>query len=103
MDNRRQANGQHVVLSVDSMGRLSRWTECDRYFLGRFPAARATCSRSWQWLGDRSANQRFYMRGEIYTANHRCLDIRVNDASEHGALQVYPCHGGANQTWDYHF
>ena len=53
-------------------------------------------------VGAGELRQRFHVRGTI-GAFGRCLDIGGTGAPNGGDLQIYDCHGGDNQLWDYYF
>ncbi len=46
-------------------------------------------------------NQQWYLSGPVRSRG-QCLDIRGWTASGSATAQVFPCHGGANQVWDYY-
>lgn len=49
-------------------------------------------------------NQQWHLTGPIHGAGGNCLDIRGGAGSgNRAAAQIYTCHGGANQEWDYYF
>lgn len=49
------------------------------------------------------ANQRYHLRGAVHGLDGQCLDVWGGVPSNNTPVQVYPCHGGANQVWDYYF
>jgi hypothetical protein len=50
-------------------------------------------------------NQLFYLSGpiEVGDSTVKCLDLPPSSNYEGSTLQVYSCHGGDNQMWDYYF
>jgi hypothetical protein len=56
----------------------------------------------WDGCGGGWWNMQFYVSGEIHSMG-QCLDM-ANGLSQNGQpVNMYPCHGGPNQLWDYHW
>ncbi len=53
--------------------------------------------------GRTKRNQQFHISGPIRGLNDQCMDVPGGSSFNGAALNVFPCHGGPNQTWDYHF
>jgi hypothetical protein len=54
---------------------------------------------------DTYLNQRWIQRGQfkLNSDSSKCLDVSGNTSLPGAKAQVYPCHDGANQLWDYYF
>ena len=48
-------------------------------------------------------NSTFAISGPIHGLNGQCMDVAGNARGDNVGVQVYPCNGGSNQTWDYYF
>jgi len=59
------------------------------------PPGTGCCSPAWI----RAASQRWSLRGEICAWNDKCLDVYGALNADGTTVQLYTCHGGANQRW----
>ena len=55
--------------------------------------------------GPNAGNQRWVKRGMLRLVSNdgKCLDVKSNTTVNKAKAQVYPCHGKANQQFDYYF
>ncbi len=55
--------------------------------------------------GPNAGNQRWVKRGELRLVSNskKCLDVKANTTAQGAKAQVYTCHGGDNQQFDYYF
>jgi hypothetical protein len=62
---------------------------------------------AWGWPCDWDENaeaQHWKFRGPIVGLASKCLDFRNNGGIRNGsAVQIWDCHGGSNQSWEFHF